>query len=37
MPCRCEDPTPYIRPSGLVICNACGGRLERKTEKKIQP
>jgi hypothetical protein len=39
MPCRCEQPLPYTRPSGQVIClnSECGGRIEAKAEKVIRP
>jgi len=37
MPCECEAPTPYQRPSGIVICRWCGGRIETPPEKKQRP
>jgi hypothetical protein len=37
MPCECDEPQKYTRPSGLVICKECGGRIEPPQERKIRP
>jgi hypothetical protein len=37
MACSCEEPQPHTRPSGLVICKACGGKLNPPQEKRGRP
>lgn len=37
MACECDEPQPYTRPSGLVICKECGGRITEKPKKRERP
>jgi len=37
--CQCEEPKPYTRPSGQVVClhPSCGGLILPKPEKDDRP
>lgn len=35
--CECDEPQPFKRPSGMVICRECGGRIEPPQEKRVRP
>lgn len=37
MPCECTTPLPHVRPSGIVVCLECGGRIEIPMKKVERP